>query len=250
MAVGLFALTPLFAHALSNTLEIVEPTANALLAALPRNEYLCLLEDMENANLAFGDVLCETGETVRFVFFPNDSLISLRTEVDPQHALEVAMVGREGMLGISYALGLRRSPVRAIVHGAGTAMRMSASRFRIQFQQSERLQRLVHLHTQALMSQIAQTAACNRFHMIEARLARWLLMTRDRLGTTEFRLTHEFLSEMLGVRRVGVTNAAHALKLRHLIDYHRGDISILDSVGLEASACSCYRRITAPARQR
>ena len=249
MADGLFALPPLIAHALSNTLEIVEPTANALLAALPRKEYLGLLEDLENANLAFGDVLYETGETVRYVFFPNDSLISLLTVVDPQHALDVGMVGREGMVGISYALGLRRSPVRALVHGAGTAMRMSASRFRIQFRQSERLQRLVHLHTQTLLSQIAQTAACNRFHMIEARLARWLLMTRDRLGKTEFRLTHEFLSEMLGVRRVGVTNAAHALKLRHLIDYHRGDISIVDSVGLEASACSCYRRITAPAWQ-
>ena len=249
MAGGLFASTPLMAHALSNTSELVEPIANALLAALPRHEYLSCLEDMESANLAFGELLYETGETVRYVFFPNDSLISLLTVVDTQHALEVGMVGREGMVGISYALGLRRSPVRALVHGAGTAMRMSAPQFRIQFRQNERLQRLVHLHTQSLLSQIAQTAACNRFHMIEARLARWLLMTRDRLGTTEFRLTHEFLSEMLGVRRVGVTNAAHALKLRHLIDYHRGEISIIDSLGLEASACSCYRRITGSARQ-
>ena len=236
-------LSPI-AHVLSNTLEIVVPTANALLAALPRDEYLCLLEDMEHANLAFGELLYETGETVRYVFFPNDSLISLLTVVDPQHALEV------GMVGISYALGVRRSPVRALVHGAGTAMRMSASRFRIHFRQSERLQRLVHLQTQALLSQIAQTAACNRFHMVEARLARWLLMTRDRLGRSEFRLTQEFLSEMLGVRRVGVTNAAHALKLRHLIDYHRGDISIIDGVGLEASACSCYHRVVWPAWQR
>ncbi|MEO7254683.1 MAG: Crp/Fnr family transcriptional regulator [Casimicrobium sp.] len=235
---------------MSNALEFVEPTANALLAALPRHEYFCLLEDMEPVHLAFGELLYDTGETVRYVFFPNDSLISLLTVVDPQHALEVGMVGREGMVGISYALGMRRSPLRALVHGAGAAMRMSASRFRIQFRQSETLQRLVHLQTQALLSQIAQTAACNRFHMIEARLARWLLMTRDRLGKTEFRLTHEFLSEMLGVRRVGVTNAAHALKLRHLIDYHRGDISIIDSAGLEASACTCYRRITAPVWQR
>ena len=247
---GLFVTTSSIAHALSNTPELIEPTANALLAALPRDEYLCMLEDMEHANLAFGELLYETGETVRYVFFPNDSLISLLTVVDPQHALEVGMVGREGMVGISYALGVRRSPVRALVHGAGTAMRMSASRFRIQFRQSERLQRLVHLHTQALLSQIAETAACNRFHMIEARLARWLLMTRDRLGRSEFRLTQEFLSEMLGVRRVGVTNAAHALKLRNLIDYHRGDISIIDSLGLEASACSCYHRIAVPAWQR
>ena len=247
---GLFALFPPNTYVLSNALESIEPTANALLAALPRQEYLCLLEDMENANLAFGELLYETGDPVQYVFFPNDSLISLLTVVDPQHALEVGMVGREGMVGISYALGVRRSPVRALVHGAGTAMRMRASRFRVQFRQSESLQRLVHLHTQALLSQIAQTAACNRFHMIEARLARWLLMTRDRLGKSEFRLTQEFLSEMLGVRRVGVTNAAHALKLRHLIDYHRGDISIMDSVGLEASACSCYRRITSPAWQR
>lgn len=250
MTGGLSESTSSIAHTLLNTLKFVAPIGNALLAALPRNEYLCLLEDMESATLAFGELLYETGDAVRYVFFPNDSLISLLTVVDSQHALEVGMVGREGMVGISYALGLRRSPVRALVHGAGTAMRMSASRFRIQFRQSERLQRLVHLHTQALLSQIAQTAARNRFHMIEGRLARWLLMTRDRLGRNEFRLTQEFLSEMLGVRRVGVTNAAHALKLRHLIDYHRGDISITDSLGLEASACSCYRRIAGPAWQR
>ena len=238
------------AYSVSSTRELIESSANALLAALPRDEYFDLLEDMEYASLAFGEVLYETGEPVRYVFFPNDSLISLLTVVDTHHALEVSMVGREGMVGISYALGVRRSPVRALVHGAGTAMRMSASRFRFQFRRSEHLQRLVNLHTQALLSQIAQTAACNRFHMIEARLARWLLMTRDRLGKSEFRLTHEFLSEMLGVRRVGVTNAAHALKLRHLIDYHRGDISILDSIGLERSACSCYRPLTGPTWQR
>lgn len=249
MSSRLFVQTPPIGYALSNILEFTKPTANALLAALPRDEYLCLLEDMESAHLAFGELLYEAGETVRYVYFPNDSLISLLTVVDRQHALEVGMVGREGMVGISYALGLRRSPVRALVHGPGTAMRMSASRFRIQFRQSEQLQRIVHLHTQALLSQIALTAACNRFHLIEGRLARWLLMTRDRLGKSEFRLTQEFLSGMLGVRRVGVTNAAHALKLRHLIDYHRGDISIIDSQGLEASACSCYRRITGPAWQ-
>lgn len=250
MANALFASIPSMDHALSNRLEFIVPISNSLLAALPSNEYLCLLEDMESVNLAFGELLYETGETVRYVFFPNDSLISLLTVVDPQHALEVGMVGREGMVGISYALGVRRSPVRALVHAAGTAMRMSASRFRIQFRQSERLQRLVNLQTQALLSQMAQSAACNRFHMIEGRLARWLLMTRDRLGKNEFRLTHEFLSEMLGVRRVGITNAAQALKFRRLIDYHRGDISITDSIGLEASACSCYRRITVPAWQR
>jgi CRP-like cAMP-binding protein len=122
-------------------------------------------------------------------------------------------------------------------------MRMKAAPFRKEFLHSKALQREVHLYTQVLMAQIAQTAACNRFHVIEARLARWLLMTRDRVGSNQFRLTHEFLGHMLGVRRVGVTNAAHALKKRQLIDYSRGNLIILDGPGLEGSACSCYETV-------
>jgi CRP-like cAMP-binding protein len=214
--------------------------ANRLLATLPRAAYGRLLPELEPVTLEFGEVLYEPGDPIRHVYFPNDSLVSLLTVVDHHLALEVGMVGREGMVGVAVALGIAASPVRAMVQGAGDAMRMKATRFRSEFGQSQVLQRQVLLYTHALMAQVAQTAACNRFHMVEARLARWLLMTRDRVASDQFRLTHEFLGHMLGVRRVGVTNAAHALKQRKLIDYSRGNITIVNGRGLEAASCSCY----------
>jgi CRP-like cAMP-binding protein len=217
------------------------PIANNLLAALPPAEYQRLLPKLKPVSFAFGEVLYEPGDPIRQVYFPSDSLVSLLTLVDRHLALEVGMVGREGMVGIAYALGIGVSPVRAMVQGAGTAMRMQAGAFRMAFRQSESFQRVVHLYTHELMDQVAQTAACNRFHVVGARLARWLLMTRDRVGSDHFRLTHEFLGHMLGVRRVGVTNAAHLLKRRKLIEYSRGSIAILNGRGLEAASCSCYR---------
>lgn len=219
------------------------PIANRLLAALPRAEYQRLREHLEVVTLTFGEVLYEPRDPIRHVYFPNDSLISLLTLVDRHLALEVGMVGREGMVGITFALGAGVSPVRALVQGTGTAMRMKAAPFRTEFLQSLSLQQQVHLYTLALMTQVAQTAACNRFHVVEARLARWLLMTRDRVRSDHFRLTHEFLSHMLGVRRVGVTKAAHALKQHKLIDYSRGDITIVNGRGLEAASCSCYETV-------
>ncbi len=218
-------------------------SANRLLAALPRAEYQRLLPNLEPVTLTFGEVLYEPGDPIRHVYFPNDSLVSLLTLVDRHLALEVGMVGREGMVGIAFVLGIGVTPVRALVQGTGTAMRMKAAPFCKEFQQSLSLQREAHLYTHALMAQIAQTAACNRFHVVEARLARWLLMTRDRVCSDHFRLTHEFLGHMLGVRRVGVTNAAHALKQRKLIDYSRGNIAITNGHGLEAASCSCYERL-------
>jgi CRP-like cAMP-binding protein len=161
--------------------------------------------------------------------------------VEGHLALEVGLVGREGMLGIPLALGISVSPVRALVQGAGPALKMSAARFRKELAASPPLQRELQLYVHTMMAQISQTAACNRFHVVEARLARWLLMTRDRVRSGEFRMTHEFLSHMLGVRRVGVTEAAGALQRRKLIEYSRGIIRILDGRGLEAAACSCYR---------
>ncbi len=213
---------------------------NQLLAAIKPVEYANLSAHLEPVTLAFGDVLFETGDTIRAVYFPTTSLVSLLTLVDSHSALEVGMVGCEGMVGTALALGVNKSPVRAMVQGAGTAMRMKAAPFLQAFHQGLSMQRNVHLYIHALTTQIAQTAACNRFHVIEARLARWLLMTRDRVGSNHFRLTHEFLGNMLGVRRVGVTSAASALKKRLLIDYRRGDIEILDGPGLESAACSCY----------
>jgi len=214
--------------------------ANKLLATLPRAEYQRLLPNLQPVTLTFGEILYEPGDPIKYVYFPNDSHVSLLTPVDRHHALEVGLVGYEGMVGIGLALGIGMSSVRALVQGTGTAMRMKAAPFRKEFRLCPSLQREVHLYTHALMAQVAQTAACNRFHLVEARLARWLLMTRDRVCSNHFRLTHEFLGHMLGVRRVGVTKAARSLKQRKLIDYSRGNISIINGRGLEAAACSCY----------
>lgn len=219
--------------------------ANSLLAELTGRNYQSLLSGLELVTLKFGDVLYEPGQKIRHVYFPGNSLVSLLTLVDDRMALEVGMVGREGMVGLPLALGADVSPVRALVQGAGTAMRMTSARFSREFRKSPRLRQGVHHYANALMAQVSQTAACNRFHVVVARLARWLLMTRDRVRSGEFRLTHEFLGHMLGVRRVGVTTAARALQRRKLIDYARGSIKILDHKGLEAAACECYAIVNA-----
>jgi CRP-like cAMP-binding protein len=211
-----------------------------MLAALPRKQYQRLLTGLEPVALSFGEVLHEPGERIKHVYFPSDSLVSLLTIVEGHLALEVGMVGREGMVGVPVSLGTDVSPVRALVQGAGTAMRMKSARFSEEIRRSPQLQQEVGRYTRVLMAQITQTAACNRFHVVEARLARWLLMTRDRVRSDEFRLTHEFLGHMLGVRRVGVTTAARALQKRKLIAYARGKIKILDRRRLEGAACSCY----------
>ena len=216
------------------------PVANNLLAALPRNDYRHLTGDLEQVALTYGEVLYEPGEQIKHVYFPNDSIVSLLTLVDRHQALEVGLVGREGMVGIPLALEIGISPVRALVQGTGTAMRMKAAPFLTEFRRSHALQRQLHRYTYTLMAQITQTAACNRFHVVEARLARWLLMTHDRMLSSPFRLTQDFLAQMLGVRRVGVTKAARTLQLNKLISYSRGNITILDRKGLEAACCSCY----------
>jgi CRP-like cAMP-binding protein len=220
-----------------------EIPANGVLANLPRASYQKLLGGLAPVSLVFGEVLYEPGGSIRDVYFPSNSVVSLLTIVNGHSALEVGLVGKEGMVGIPLALGVGISPVRALVQGAGAAMRMSAARFRKAFDASPPLRRELLRYTHALMAQITQTAACNRFHVVEARLARWLLMTRDRLGTGEFRLTHDFLSHMLGVRRVGVTEAASALQRQGLIEYTRGNILILNNAGLEAAACECYELV-------
>ncbi len=219
--------------------------ANSLLAALPGKNYQRLLSGLEPVVLNFGDVLYEPGRKIRHVYFPGNSLVSLLTVVDGRTALEVGMVGREGMVGLPLALGTDISSVRALVQGSGTALRMTSKRFSKEIRKSPQLQQEVHSYANALIAQVSQTAACNRFHVVGARLARWLLMTRDRMRSGEFRLTHEFLAHMLGVRRVGVTTAARKLQARKLIDYSRGQIRILDHKGLEAAACECYALVNA-----
>ena len=214
---------------------------NNLLAALPRKDYQRLLAGLDPVKLTFGEVLYEPGSLIRHVYFPNDSLVSLLTLADGHLALEVGMVGHEGMVGTPISLGINVSSVRTLVQGSGTAMRMTAARFTKEFRQCPALQRGLYHYVHVLMAQITQTAACNRFHVVEARLARWLLMTRDRVRANQFHLTQEFLSHMLGVRRVGVTKAASALQQQKLISYSRGYITILNRKGLEAAACRCYQ---------
>jgi CRP-like cAMP-binding protein len=217
------------------------PAANSLLAALPRNHYRLLLAHLEPVTVTFGEVLYRPGEPIQHVYFPTDSLVSLLTLVEGHMALEIGLVGREGMLGIPLALGIDESPARALVLGSGTALRMSAADFLGELKQSLPLQKGVYRYVHERLVQITQTAACNRFHLVEARLARWLLMMRDRVRSDQFRLTQELLGCMLGVLRVAVTKAAGALQKRKLISYRRGEISILDGQGLEAAACRCYQ---------
>jgi CRP-like cAMP-binding protein len=216
---------------------------NNLLAALPSEHYQRLLAGLEPVTLTYGEVLYEPGQRIGHVYFPEDSFVSLLTQVEVNHSLEVGLVGREGMVGIPLALGADISTNRALVQGTGTAMRMEATRFSQEFLQSVPLQRELYRFIHVRMAQVAQTAACNHFHRVEARLARWLLMTRDRTSSNDLYLTQEFLADMLGVRRAGVTVAARSLQKRKLIHYRRGHINILNRRGLEAAACVCYQII-------
>jgi CRP-like cAMP-binding protein len=216
-------------------------TANRLLAALPARDRKHLLAGCEEVMLPFGRVLCEAGAPIRHVYFPTDSFVSHVAPIDGIARLEVGLVGDEGMVGISLTLGVDASPLQALVQGSGPAWRMSAEPFRRELARSLPLQRGLDRYLYVVMTQLAQTAACTRFHLVEARLARWLLMTQDRAHSDVFALTHEFLAYMLGVRRVGVTNAAGALQRRNLISYARGRIAVRDRMGLIAVACDCYR---------
>ena len=215
--------------------------ANRVLASIPPREYKRLQAHLEPVDLKFGEVLFEPGKAIKHVYFPVDCLISLLTAVDKRRTLEVGMVGNEGMAGMPFILGMGVSGVRAIVQGGGNALRMASGPFRIEFDRNRPLQEALFRYTYALMAQISQTAACNRFHESEARLSRWLLMTRDRVQSDEFSLTQEFLAHMLGLRREGVTEAASELKRRKLISYTRGKIQILDVRGLKDASCSCYQ---------
>ena len=216
---------------------------NRLLAALPRADYRKLLPTLSPVTLTLGEILYQSHAQIRHVYFPNDCFVSMLTTVDADRAAEVGLIGSEGMIGVPMALGVAVSPFRAVVQGGGTAMRMKTADFRRNFGKSAALKREVFLFTHLLMIQIAQTAACNRFHVVTQRMARWLLMTRDRVNIAEFRITQTFLALMLGVRRVGVTEAMGSLRDRKLITYHRGTVTILDHGGLIAAACGCYKTV-------
>ena len=216
---------------------------NRLLAALPNKEYQRLLPELERVPLTFGDILYDPGDNIDHVYFPDSGIISLLSQVESQKLLEVGIVGNEGVAGLPVALGVRVSLNRGLVQSAGTAMRMKATVLQREFKRDGALQKLLHRYLHSLLTQISQSAVCNRFHLVEARLARWLLMTHDRVGSDDFRLTQEFLSNMLGVRREAVSKAAGAFQKRELVNYSRGHITILNREGLEAAACQCYRVI-------
>ena len=216
-------------------------TGNGLLARLPRKDRERFIRGCESVELAFNETIAEPGDTLRHIHFPVGGFVSLLAVMPGGSPIEVALVGNEGMVGMPLVLGAEKSQGRLLVQGVGSALRMTIARFRRELKASPALRATLDRYINACMGQLAQTAGCNRFHVVEERLARWLLMTGDRAHSVTFHITHEFLAMMLGVRRVGVTKAASELARRKLISYSRGDIRIRDRAGLEAAACGCYR---------
>jgi CRP-like cAMP-binding protein len=213
---------------------------NNLIAAVPSKDRARLLANCESVDLVFGDLLSEAGEPITHVYFPLVGFISLVAALDGHQPLEMGLVGSEGMLGMTLKLGIKTAPMRAVVQGTGTALRMTGSNFTRYLADTPAMFRILDRYLYVMMAQLTRSSACTRFHEIEPRLARWLLMSHDRAHADHFHLTHEFLADMLGVRRSGVSIAAGALQMRKLIRYSRGEIRILNRKGLEAASCECY----------
>jgi Crp-like helix-turn-helix domain len=213
---------------------------NHLIELLPHKDRQALLKIAETVQLNQSHVLGEPGAPTRYVYFPIDGFISLVTVIDGKPVLEVGMVGREGMWGAHVALGVVTQPLHSLVQGRGSAWRIAIKPFRRELRSLPTLQRVLNRYVYVLMGQMASSAACLRFHEVEPRLARWLLMMEDRAHSNNFAVTHEFLAYMLGVRRVGITTAAGALQKKGLIEYKRGQVTVLDRKGLIAVTCGCY----------
>jgi len=218
-----------------------EAPGNHLLAALPREAYERLKAHLEPIEFSFGDVVYESGGHMRYVYFPTTSHISLLYMMLDGSTAEMGLVGKEGVVGIALFMGGETTPNRAMVQGGGEAFRMKSKAMLDEFKRGGEFQHLLLRYTQALITQISQTAVCNRLHSVEQRLCRWLLMTRDLAHTDELQMTHEFISNMLGVRREGVTMAARRLQEMGMISYVRGHIRIVDRPQLLAHVCECYQ---------
>lgn len=223
--------------------KVDSPIINQILSALPKSEYQRLNSHLEEISIVSGQILQEPGQLIQYVYFPNKAMISLVSIMADGSTTEIGLVGNEGMVGLSAILGGRSTISRSIVQISGSAMKLPATILQQEFQRSGKLQQLLLLYTQALLTHVSQSAACNRQHHIEERLARWLLSVQDCILSDELPLTQEFISNMLGTRRSGVTIAAGALQKEGMIRYNRGHITILDQKALEATACECYRLI-------
>ena len=216
------------------------PRQNDLLAALPEESYERLLPHLEPVSMPLGKVLYESGIQMRHVFFPTTSIVSLLYVMEDGASAEIAIVGHEGVVGISLFMGGESTPSRAVVQSAGEAYRLPGSILKAEFERGGPLQHLLLRYTQALLTQMAQTAVCNRHHTLDQQFCRWLLLSIDRLQSNELVMTQELIANMLGVRREGVTEAAGNVQKAGLIKYQRGHITVLDRPGLEARVCECY----------
>ena len=218
----------------------MNPQRNRLLAALSRSDFERLQSALELMPLALGEVLYESGTPLRHVYFPLDSIVSLLYVMANGASAEIAVVGNDGVIGISLFMGGESTPSRAVVQSAGHAYRLDGELLKMEFMRAGSVQHLLLRYTQALLTQMAQTAVCNRHHSLDQQLCRWLLLSLDRLPSNELIMTQELIANMLGVRREGVTEAAKKLQEADLIQYSRGRIVVLDRLAIEARTCECY----------
>jgi len=222
-------------------MSLPSPEQNSLLSALPEDARRRLFPHLESVQMPLGDVLYESGTTLHHVYFPTNSIVSLLYVMSDGASAEIAVVGREGILGIALFMGGETTPSRAIVQSAGHGFRLKSQLLKDEFNRAGPVMHLLLRYTQALITQMSQTAVCNRHHSVNQQLCRWLLMSLDRLSSNDLTMTQELIANMLGVRREGVTEAAGKLQRAGLILYNRGHITVLDRPGLEAQACECYQ---------
>ncbi|MDD5365435.1 MAG: Crp/Fnr family transcriptional regulator [Gallionellaceae bacterium] len=217
-----------------------DPRQNHLLAALPADEYARILASLEWVAMPLGETVYEPGIKIGHVYFPTTAIVSLLYVMENGASAEIAVVGNEGVVGVSLFMGGETTTSRAVVQSAGHAYRMPGQQLKNEFFRAGPMQRLLLRYTQALLTQMAQTAVCNRHHSVDQQLCRWLLLSIDRLPSNELTMTQELIANMLGVRREGVTEAAGKLQQAGLIHYSRGKITVIDRPGLEARVCECY----------